>query len=149
MYSQCSSRYKINGKQECFPVGCVPIAAVAIVGSASVHTGIHTPRCGPADNPLLGVGLEINPSGCGPGDQPLWVWAWRLSKSGPGNPPGMGMETPLSGVGLETPLARPLNFPLGCGPGNLQGIPPSPQRSARHAGIPPPPHVDRILDTRF
>ena len=25
-------------------------------------------------------------------------------------------QTPPLGVGLETPLARPLNFPLGCGP---------------------------------
>ena len=68
---------------------------------------------------------------------PLRVWAWR------------------------PPLARPLSFPLGCGPGNLQGmlgyhapwrpserlagIPP-----AMHAGIPPPlppPRVNRITDT--
>ena len=39
----------------------------------------------------------------------------------------------------------PLNFPLGCGPGNLQGMlgyhPPQ-RPTARHAGIPPPP-VDR------
>ena len=61
--------------------------------------------CGPGDTPL-GVGLETSQ-----------VWAWR--------PPGMGLETPL-GVGLETPLvwtwrppqARPLNFPLGCWPGD-------------------------------
>ena len=36
-------------------------------------------------------------------------------------PPGVGLETPL-GVGLETPQARLLNFPLGCGPGDLQGM---------------------------
>ena len=66
-------------------------------------------------------------------------------------PLGVGLQIPL-GVGLQTPQARPLNFPLGCGPGNLQGmvgyhphprdllqgmlgwIPP-----AVHAGIPPHP----------
>ena len=51
--------------------------------------------------PPLGVGLETSP--------PLQLWAWR--------PPA---------VGLETPLARPLNFPPGCGigdtPGDLQGM---------------------------
>ena len=41
-------------------------------------------------------------------------------------PLGVGLETPLARppnfpppvVDLETPLARPLNFPLGCGPGD-------------------------------
>ena len=45
------------------------------------------------------------------------VWAWR--------PPGVGLETYL-GVGLETPLVRPLNFPPKCGPadppGDMQGM---------------------------
>ena len=41
-------------------------------------------------------------------------------------PPVVGMETP-SGVNLETPPARPLNFPLGWA-----------WRPARHAGIPHP-----------
>ena len=31
-------------------------------------------------------------------------------------------DTPPLGVGLETPQARPLNFPLGCGLGNLQSM---------------------------
>ena len=29
---------------------------------------------------------------------------------------------PPPGVGLKTPQARPLNFPLGRGPGDLQGM---------------------------
>ena len=37
---------------------------------------------------------------------PPWVWAWRPPRCGPG----------------VSPLARPLNFPPGCGPGNLQGM---------------------------
>ena len=44
-------------------------------------------------------------------------------------PPGVDLETPLGvgletsiGVGLDTLLARPLNLPYGCGPGDLQGI---------------------------
>ena len=44
-----------------------------------------------------------NPPGCGPGDPPQ-VWAWRHT------PPGFGPGDP--------PQARPLNFPLGCGPGD-------------------------------
>ena len=38
----------------------------------------------------------------------------------------------------------PLNFPLGCGPGNPQGMlgyPPSWRPAARHAGIPPAMHA--------
>ena len=54
---------------------------------ASVHAGIHPPRCGPGDPPR-----------CGPGDPPRPV----------------NSTSPL-GVGLETPPARPLNFPLGVG----------------------------------
>ena len=96
-------------------------------GAVSVHAGIHKPlgvgleipRCGPGDTP--DVGLET-PSQCEPGETP-WVWAWR----------------PL-GEGLETPQAKPLNFPPGCGPGNLQGLlgyhPPW-RPAARHAGISP------------
>ena len=63
------------------------------------------------------------PPRCEPGD-PHWVWAWRP-------PPRPDPSTFPLGVGLETPLARSLNFPPGCGPGNLQGMlgyhpPPSP-----------------------
>ena len=38
-------------------------------------------------------------------------------------PLGVGLETPPD-MGLETPLARPLNFSPGCGPGDplLQGM---------------------------
>ena len=60
--------------------------------------------------------------GCGSRDPPpcvalgtLWVWAWRPSTCGSGDPPGVGLETPP-----PTPQARLLNFPPGCGPGDLQ-----------------------------
>ena len=58
----------------------------------------------------------------------------RPPRCGPGDPPGVGLETPLArspstspmGGGLETPLARsPLNFPLGCGPGDTLARSPS------------------------
>ena len=131
MYSQCSSRYKINGKQECIPVGYVPLAAVAIVGSASVHAGIHTPRCGPADTPLLGVGLDTHtpsqvwawrPTPLGVGLETPQVWAWRPPWYGPGDPPRCGPGDPLQpdpstsplGVGLVTCKAYP--------PRDLQGM---------------------------
>ena len=79
-------------KQECIPVGCVLPAAVAIMGGVSTHR--HTPlEQGP---PGAGTPLEQAPPGCGPGDPP---------RCGPGDP-----------------LARPLNIPLGCGPGNLQDM---------------------------
>ena len=79
---------------ECIPVGCVPPAAVAVRGSASVHAGIHTPpRCGPGDAPLprpdpstsqLGVGLEIPPTR--PLNFPPWVWTWKHARHA-GTPP--------------------------------------------------------------
>ena len=57
------------------------------------------------------------------------VWAWR---------------TPL-GVGLETPLARPLNFPLDVGLETCKECwdtpSPPPGPAARHAGIPPAMHA--------
>ena len=70
------------------------------------------PRCGPGDSPPPSVGLR--PPRPDPSTSPL----------------GVGLETPLArplnfplGVGLKTPLlARLLNFPLGCEPGNLQGM---------------------------
>ena len=83
-------------------------------GCGPGHT--HPPRVWAWRPTPLDVSLETNPSGCGPGDSPSLgletplVWAWEI-------PPG---------VGLETPPVRPLNFPLGCGPGNLQGIPHTP-----------------------
>ena len=83
-------------KQECIPVGCVPPTAVA------VGRGVCLSACWDTHTHTLGVDLAP-PFGCGPGD-PLgvgletpWVWAQRL--------PG---QTP--------PL------PPGCGPGNLQGM---------------------------
>ena len=95
-----------------------------------MHVGIHhlgvgletPPWCGPGDPP--GVGLEAP---LGVGLETLWVWS--------GEPPG---------VGLENPLARPLKLPLGCGPGNLQGMLgyTPPQRPARHAEIPPARHAE-------
>ena len=130
--------------------------------SASVHAGIHPTRVG-LETPSLGVDLETPqarphnfPPGCGPGDlqgmlgyHPLetckasWdTTPWRPARH-PGIPPAMhpGIHpTPPPGVGLETPQARPLNFPPGyepgdphppgqtpqlplrCGPGDLQGM---------------------------
>ena len=71
---------------------------------------------------------------------------WVSASVHAGIPPGVGLEIPPA-VSLETPPARLLNFPLGCGPGDLQGmlgyyppgdllqgIPP-----AMYAGIPHPP----------
>ena len=60
------------------------------------------------------------------------------------SPTGVGLETP-PGVGVETPQARPLNFPLGCEPGDLQGMlghHPPPRPAARHADIPPAMHAE-------
>ena len=51
-----------------------------------------------------------------------------------GSPPGCGAGDP-------PPHARPLNFPLGCGPGDLQGMLGYPWIPARHAGIPPAMHA--------
>ena len=119
-----------NQEQECIPVGCVPPTAVAISwgGLPQCMLGYTT----------LGVGLA-NP--------PPQVWAWRPSECGPGKTPQVWAWRP--------PMARPLKLSLGCGPGNLQGmLGYTPQRPARHAGIPharhagiPPLPVNRITDT--
>ena len=111
-------------------------------------------RCGPADPPRCGPG---DPLGMGSGDSP---------GCRPADPPGVGLETfrpdpstsPL-GVGLEIPLARPLNFPLGVGLETCKACWDTfPWRTAArnaeiapamHAGIPPSPLMNRILDTRF
>ena len=78
-----------NNVQECIPVGCVPPPAVAVHGGV----GWGLPQC------MLGYTLETP-----------WVWAWRTPLGcQPGDHPG---------VGLETPLARPLNFLPGRGPGD-------------------------------
>ena len=114
---------QISAKQECIPVECIPPTAVAVRGSASVHAGIHPPR----------VGLET-PPGVGRETPQVWAWSppgvgnWIPPGCGPGDPSGCGTGDPPS-VGLETPLARPLNFLPGCVPGNLQGMlecPPTP-----------------------
>ena len=88
-------------EQECIPVGCVPPAAVAICWGG-------LPQC------MLGY--------------PAPVWAWRHPQVLALRPP-LPSQTPQFplGVGLETPQARPLNFPPGCGlgyhsPGDLQGM---------------------------
>ena len=67
------------------------------VHSENISTRMHSSRMRTArsSSRLLGVSTSVHagtPPGCGPGEPP---------------PP---------------PQARPLNFPLGCGPGDLQGM---------------------------
>ena len=102
--------------------------------SSRMHTALSSSRLGgsppghPQSRHLLGPGTP-RPD---PPQFPPWLWAWTRSPS----------TSPL-GVGLDQ---IPLHFPLGCGPGDLPwrpaarhaGIPP-----AMHAGIAPPPPVDR------
>ena len=60
------------------------------------------------------------------------VWTWRPPpRCGPGDPPWVWARRPHLGVGLETPLAKPLNLPPRCGPGSPR---PDPSTS-------PPPGV--------
>ena len=84
------------------------------------------------------------------GIDPPQVWAWRPPSQIPLNfPLGCGPGDP--------PGQIPLNFPLGCGPGNPQGmLGYHPLETcckacwippAMHAGIPLPPSVNRITDT--
>ena len=69
-------RCKWRKIQECIPVGCVPPAAVVIVGGVWAWFPWISP---------LGVGLDLIPLnfplGCGPGPDPPqfppWLWAWR------------------------------------------------------------------------
>ena len=106
---------------------------------SSSHGGGGLPQCMLGYTPL-GVGLETapvwawRPPGCGSGKPPgqtpqlpPWVWAWR--------PPWPDPSTSPLGVGLETPLARPLNSPWvwAWKPARHAGMPP-----AMHAGILPP-----------
>ena len=85
-----------------------------------------------------------------PPQLPPWLWAWTGSPST--SPLAVGLDLiPLNfplgcGPGDPPPRQIPLNFPLGCGPGNLQGMlayptPPPPRPAARHAGIPPAIHA--------
>ena len=67
--------------------------------------GPEPPRYGTGDPPgqipsTSPLGVDLNPPWPDPRQLPPWVWAWR--------PP--------------TPDKIPLNFPPGCGPGNLQGM---------------------------
>ena len=60
---------------------------------------------------------ECIPVGCVPSTAVAISWGGGRSASVHAwihYPPGVGLETP--------PLARPLKLPLGCGPGNLQGM---------------------------
>ena len=96
--------------------------------SAYVHAEIHPPGYGPGANPKcgsedpLGVGLETPPE-CGPGDPQVWAGDPQCE---PGDPLGVGMGThQLAGKERETGrprpsglLARSLNYPPGCGPGD-------------------------------
>ena len=121
---------------------------LVMINETRFKTIMHSKRmrtaCG--SSRLWGGGLPqcmlgYIPPRCGPGDPP-----WSV----PGDPPGSVPGDPL-GLGLGTPwvwawrslLARPLNFPPGCGPGDLQGmLGYHPQRpAARHAGIPPAMHA--------
>ena len=61
---------------------------------------------------------------------PPQVWAWTPPWCGPGDPPGVNLETPSGQTPQlspwvwtwKPPQARLLNFPAGCGPGDLQGM---------------------------
>ena len=114
-------------EQECIPVGCVLAAAVAIGGVPQCMLG-YTPWVWAWRPHPPGVALETPK-----------VWVWRSPRCEPGEPPRCGPADPprcgpgdparpdpsasALGVGLEPPSpARPLNFPPGCGPGNLQGM---------------------------
>ena len=90
-----------------------------------------------------GVGLETHPQVWA--WRPPWEWAWRPPRYGPGAPP--------PGCVSGNPQARPLNFPLGCGPGD----PPKPDLSTPPPGVgletcnacwdtTHPPPVNRMTD---
>ena len=112
-------RKKYMNRQECIPVGCVLPAAVAVTGGLQSPLGANPPEQAPPWSrhpPQSGPGAPPWPDSS---QLPPWLWAWR---------PPPQPDTP--------------QFPPGCGPGNLQGMlgyHPLPSRSARYAGIPPPP----------
>ena len=99
---------------------------------SSSHGGSASVHAG--IHPPLGVGLETPPGECL--ETPPRVWACRPPQARP-------LNFPL-GCGPGDPLARPLNFPLGVGLENLQGMlgyhPPW-RPTAGHAGIPPAMHA--------
>ena len=78
----------------------------------------------------LGVGLEPtdqvwawNPPHPGQTPQLPPVWAWRLPCVGLETPQVWAWRPPPSRCGPgNSPQARPLNFPPGCGPGDLHGM---------------------------
>ena len=85
------TQHKMMGKQVCIPVGCVPPAC-----GSSHQLGVCLSACWDTPPPQCGTG---DPPGCGSGDHPDHA------------------HQPPPGWGLETPLARPLNFPPPrCGP---------------------------------
>ena len=80
---------------------------------------MHSSRMGTAHSSSHLSGLETPPQ----------VWTWRQPQVWPEDPPRCGPgdnqrcgpgDNPRCGPG--DPQARPLNFPLGCGPGDLQGM---------------------------
>ena len=99
-------------KQACITVGYIlPTAVAVMVGSP------HTP---PEQTPP-----EQAPPWPDPSQRPAWVWTWTRSPST--SPLAVGLDQiPLNfplGCGPGDPPSQiPLNFPLGCGPGNLQGM---------------------------
>ena len=124
--------FHVNGQgkntciQECIPVGCVPPAAVAVTGGSPPQPprSRHPPQSRQLPWP-------------DPPQLPPWVWAWTRSPSI--SPLAVGLDQiPLNfplGCGPGDPPGHiPLNFPLGCGPGNLQGM----------LGCHPPPRWDLL-----
>ena len=103
-----------------FRVGVGIHTYISRMHSSRMHTarssshllgGVYLGACW--DTPPLGVGLET-PSPSVDLETP-WVGAWRPLQPDPStSPPGCGSGDPH--------LARPLNLPLWCGPGYLQGM---------------------------
>ena len=91
------------------------------------------------------VHAGISP-GCGPGDPPGVGLETPPTRCGPGNPPlARPLNLPPWVWAWRLPQARPLNFPTGCRPGDPHRPDPSTSlrvrtwRPARHTGMPPPP----------
>ena len=104
------SLVKYNIEQECIPVACVLPTEVAICWKVSAQCMLGLP-------PPPSVGLDT---------PQLWAWS----------PPGCGPRDPPECRPGDPPPGQTINFPLWCGPGDLQGMlgyHPS-RRPARHAG---------------
>ena len=104
MIAKQKPRTDIHIRQECIPVGCVPSAAVAVLGGVclsacwdtpQVWAWRHPPGCGPGDTPP-GVGLETPPQ----------VWAWRHPSVGLKTQPGDLLQGML-GYHLQCMLGYP------------------------------------------